>query len=277
MSKKGEKSVVSVEELEKQFLQTMDVPGYNKYQIFSDFCACTACAIHSPLERKTRQEREDHYKMIVSRYREEDRIIERFGNMLGMLVLMTEQRRYTDILGDIYMNIEMGNKNIGQFFTPQHLSDLSAAMIFEEETAREEIREKGFVTVHEPCSGGGSMILAVGRMMKEYGLNPDQELLMIANDLDPMCVHMSYIQLSLNAIPAIVTRGDALKNEVTDAFITPGYFLSPKMWRYEKLLKRGESEKNFTLENKAERSSGQKMKTEADQADRIPEQLTMEL
>ena len=51
------------------------------------------------------------------------------------------------------------------------------------------------------------MVLGFAKAIKDLGFNPQKIVFFECNDIDPLCVNMSYIQLSLNGLKAIVTRG----------------------------------------------------------------------
>ena len=54
------------------------------------------------------------------------------------------------------------------------------------------------------------MIIATARVLKERGINYQSRLRVVAQDLDWLAVYMTYIQLSLYGIDAIVCQGDTL-------------------------------------------------------------------
>ena len=53
------------------------------------------------------------------------------------------------------------------------------------------------------------------------GLNPQKILYFECNDIDPLCVNMCYVQMSLNGLRASVTRGNGLNGEVIEKHLTP--------------------------------------------------------
>ena len=74
--------------------------------------------------------------------------------------------------------------------------------------------------------GGGGMILAFAKMLKENGVNYQKKIFVEAQDLDYRSVYMSYIQFSLCGISAIVKQGDALSTKKITSdriFYTPAY------------------------------------------------------
>ncbi|MCP4407349.1 MAG: hypothetical protein GY807_06235 [Gammaproteobacteria bacterium] len=79
---------------------------------------------------------------------------------------------------------------------------------------RQVIAERGFMRANEPACGAGAMIIALCTELKAAGINYQQALHVIAQDIDIRAVHMTYLQLSLLHCPAIIIQG-----------ITPAYIL----------------------------------------------------
>ena len=115
----------------------------------------------------------------------------------------------------------MGNKNTGQFFTPFHLAELVAMMMQQSDPEQK-------VFMNEPACGGGGMILAKAKAIQAVGGNYQDALKVIAQDLDWTGVYMTYTQLSMAGINAVVIQGDTLMGEKAGAlqkFYTPLYVL----------------------------------------------------
>ncbi|MBQ2348782.1 MAG: N-6 DNA methylase [Clostridia bacterium] len=177
---------------------------YSPYQIFSDFCKIFALAISNACafqHDEIWQEREEAYKATISRYDEKE--VMKLVDMMDLLIeAMGEEM--TDTLGQIYMQSGAGNSATGQFFTPFHLSLATA------EVGVAEGIPDGIIKMNEPSCGGGGMIIATARVLKERGINYQSRLRVVAQDLDWLAVYMTYIQLSLYGIDAIVCQGDTL-------------------------------------------------------------------
>lgn len=69
------------------------------------------------------------------------------------------------------------------------------------------------------------MILALVKALKKRNINYQQELLVEATDISDVCAYMTYIQLSLYGIPAIVYCGNTLTREIRFVMRTPLYCL----------------------------------------------------
>ena len=125
------------------------------------------------------------------------------------------------------MELDLGSKWTGQVFTPQNLADMLAELSFKED----EIKERGYIKVMEPAVGGGVTIIGLVKAMLKRGYNPQKQLLVVCGDIDIKAVHMTYIQLSMLGIPAVVRHQDTLTQETMSTWYTPNYILD--LWRYK--------------------------------------------
>ena len=178
---------------------------YSQHQVFSDWVCMMAisianmCTIHHD---SVYEDRERKYELVADKYPEG--AIDKFAEAMALLIEEMKQPR--DLLGEIYMLGGFGSKMTGQFFTPYHLSELTAMIVFD----KMQRCEDGKFHAHEPSCGGGGMIIALATEMKRCGINYQRELEVVAQDLDWNCVYMCYVQLSLMGISAVVVQGDTL-------------------------------------------------------------------
>ncbi len=190
---------------------------HNPHQIFNDFLEMSALAISNSVDIKKRDSRESRYIEISRKYTAEELKI--FTQILGELTVELENPR--DVLGELLMELEEGNKTKGQYFTPFHICLLKAAIIFD----GERIKKDGYIELNEPSCGGGALIIALFKIIKDKGYNPQYCLKATAGDLDLKSVFMCYIQLSLLGIPAIVQHSNAISGEVFSSWKTPSWIL----------------------------------------------------
>ncbi len=191
------------------------------FEVFSDFVELSALAISNAVDLAQQARREARYLEIVKRWEPEE--FAAFPQLLGRLALALEEEP-ADVLGAVFMDLELGNKWAGQFFTPQCLSDAMAALAFGEDLEAK-VREKGYVTLCEPAVGGGALVIAACKAMKEAGLNYQRELHVTAVDVDERAVHMAYLQLSLLHVPAVVVHGNTLTLQERAHWYTPAHVL----------------------------------------------------
>lgn len=180
------------------------------YEVFCDWVKCSAIAIqnschiiHNGLWKK----REEQYMRTIQPYGEAG---QEFGDMLGLLTMALDHD-ISDILGQVYMEAELGNKSTGQFFTPFHISHMCAELELLDQDGSQTIR------LNEPSCGAGGMVIAAAAVLKDRKINYQRCLDVVAQDLDWKAVYMCYVQLSLLGIRAVVVQGDTL----TDPYI-PG-------------------------------------------------------
>ena len=172
------------------------------YEVFCDWIKCSAisiqnaCQIHNDLWKK----REEQYMQTIRPYGEHGL---EFGDMLGFLTMALEND-ISDILGQVYLEAELGNKSTGQFFSPFHISRMCAELSLRDQDGSQKI------TLNEPSCGAGGMIIATAAVLKDRNVNYQLCLDVIAQDLDWKAVYMCYVQLSLLGIRAVVVQGDTL-------------------------------------------------------------------
>ena len=222
------------------------VPSYNEFikqiralchrhpihRVFRDFAEMSALALADSVDLSPmREKREARYMEIIKAYSPEE--LRGFSQLLDLLVdLLEAEARPADVLGVLFHELELHNKWKGQFFTPQSLSDMMALILTSDGHA-ESIERQGFVRVLEPTCGSGTMLLSQAYALREKGLNPQTQMHATAIDIDSLCVNMTFIQLSLWHIPAIVRHGNSLTDEVWDTWFTPAHILGG--WTYRLL------------------------------------------
>lgn len=181
---------------------------FTPYQIFTDWVTMTAISIQNScklIKDRIWKNREEQFRTVAKKYTDDE--MKTMSDMTGALAIVLDDR-FGDILGDIYMRSGCGSKYTGQFFTPYHLSYLTAKLTYENQFSH--LDENDVVEVNEPSTGGGGMMIALAQIMKECGMNYQKRLHVVAQDLDWNGVYMTYIQLSLLGVKAIVVQGDTL-------------------------------------------------------------------
>jgi N-6 DNA Methylase len=194
--------------------------GYDRYTTFTDCMAMMASSISNSVDLRHRDQREASYMEIVGRY--DRKVVDLFPKIMAETALALDPP--SDVLGQTFHELELHNKARGQFFTPYDLSYMMARMTLGDDLIKE-ADEKGYITVHEPAAGSGSMVIALADVMHSRGVNPQQQLHVTAIDVDGRAAHMAYTQLSLLHIPAAVYVGNTLSMEMRDVWYTPAHIL----------------------------------------------------
>ena len=210
--------------MKADIIKMMNTLGHrhDSWRVFSDFVEMAAISIANACDQlhPDREKREARYMEIIKPYAPDE--LSEFAKMFGLLTEELEKEP-TDVLGQIFMEMDLGSKWHGQFFTPYSLCKAITSMMSED--IDEQIKKKGFFTVHEPGSGGGAMLIAFAESMQQRKINFQQHLHVTAQDLDLKAVHMSYVQLSLLGIPARVVHGNTLLNESRSVWYTPMHIM----------------------------------------------------
>ena len=210
-----------------------------KYQLITDVLECGAISIANTVDLTERTNREEQYKKVMEKYQpEEQKILSEVFTMIYQLLssVVYDDGCFDDYLGELFMRCEQGNSGTGQFFTPYHVSKLMAKMILGSEVV-EKVEKDEVITVNDPCCGGGGMLMAALDVLKnDYHINYTRNCFIDCGDIDRRCVYMTYLQLSLAGVPAIVKHQDAISRELWSVWRTPAYvFQYARFARYENL------------------------------------------
>lgn len=185
----------------------------NRRKVFEDFVTASAIAISNSCDETHAEEREEHYLQIVKQYKPAE--LETFGEMLAEIVMGMEDNPNQDFLGEMYMALEFGSSSAGQFFTPYSVCRCMAEMLSDWELLNSRISENGFISVSDPACGAGALLVAFANACRSCGLNYQQTVLFVAQDLDYTVGMMCYIALSLLGCAGYVVIGDTLIDPCT--------------------------------------------------------------
>ena len=189
-------------------------------RVFADFVELSGLSLSNAVDKAQFDTREARYHDIRKGYAREE--FERFPEMLGLLALVMEEAGFDDVLGGIYMELELGNARSGQFFTPYHVSRMMASIAVGDGA---DVRRRGFLDMAEPACGAGGIVIAMADAMQGAGISYQHCLHATCIDIDLRCVHMTYLQAALLHIPAIVLHGNSISGEVWSRWYTPAHVL----------------------------------------------------
>lgn len=230
---------------QKQFVKLFDAASQrnNRWTVFSDFVHISAIAISNTVDHDHAEEREKEYARITKSYNQKE--MDCLRHMFAEVVEGLEENPDQDFMGDLFMNLELGNEFRGQFFTPYHVSKMMSLMLTSKEGLEREITEKGFIVMSDPCCGAGGMLVAFANACKEREVNFQTNALFVAQDIDYTAACMCYIQMSLLGCPGYVVIANTLSNPATaidkrmliptptqNVWYTPLYFLPE--WHYRR-------------------------------------------
>lgn len=213
---------------------------HGRWEVWADWITLSACSISNAVDISHREQREKTYRTVQEKYTPEELSV--MGEMFGMLVLSFDENPDQDILGDLYMNLNLGNEHIGQFFTPYTICRLMASMNIG--NIKAEVEERGWIGVSDPTCGAGAMLVAFANECLRHDVNYQMNVLIAAQDIDFVVGMMCYIQLSLIGCAGYVVIGDTLLHPTTaidrrglipkdegNVWYTPLYFHNIWHWR----------------------------------------------
>jgi type I restriction-modification system DNA methylase subunit len=210
---------------------------HNEWQVWRDFVATAACAISNVFDNTHYDQREKLYLDVMERY--EPKEIEMFPKLLAIVVNALDENPHQDYLGTLFQLFELSNHWRGQFFTPYSVCEMIAKM--QMQGLEERINNKGYVSVNDPACGAGALLIAFANAARANGINYQESVFFVAQDIDMTAAMMCYIQLSLIGCPGYVIVGDTLKHPPTvplppgyEVWHTPMYYSNP--WQYQSLF-----------------------------------------
>lgn len=134
-----------------------------------------------------------------------------------------EEIVFQDVLGVLFHELELQNHYKGQFFTPYNVSLAMSKLSLGINGYLNNLENEDFIEFGEPAAGAGGMAIAACQIASELNINYSAKLVCTLQDIDLMCVYMSYIQLNLIGAAAVVRHMDTLAMERFDTFYTLAY------------------------------------------------------
>ena len=197
-----------------------------------------AAALSNPLDcGERRDSREKEYLRIVKKYNKEQQVI--ITKIFTSIIMALEENPNQDLLGDLYMALNLGVEEQGQFFTPYHISEFMAKITIDSDNTKKFIEENGYISMNEPCCGSGAMIVAFVNALRGEGINYQTDAFIVAQDISYTATLMCYIQMSLHGCAGVVICGNSLTQPPVEsqiflevnknAWFTPMY--QSKLWR----------------------------------------------
>lgn len=219
-----------------EIIKMIDRSAYkvNRSQLIADVFECGALAISNKVDFTKYDEREQRYLEIMKKYSPDEQklIIDIFSKVFALSSsVVYDNGAFDDYLGEIFMRCNQGSKFAGQFFTPYHISKLMAKMTLSDiENPLQKI-----LTLCDPCCGGGGMAMAALDILKnDYNINYAMDCFIECADIDIRCVHMTYLQLALAGVPAIVKHQNTLTQELWSVWKTPAFiFQYRRFYKYQ--------------------------------------------
>lgn len=220
----------------------------SSYEVWYDLIHLFAIGISNTATRNVAQlqhvwdEREEQYKRIANKYSSKERKL--FPQMFALVVMELDSNQDQDFLGEMYMRLEISNKNAGQFFTPYSVCKAMSEITIDKKSMSRSVKENGYASIYDcACGAGATLIAAVNQCKKLFNrLNYQNHIYIVGQDIDETAAMMCYIQLSLLGVAAVVKVGCTLsdpslcitKDNAKNFYFSPMWFSS--VWSMRRIF-----------------------------------------
>jgi len=170
-------------------------PHKHSYDLYRDWLEAVWAFLNIPAEPEA-------YKKTLDRYTREQG--EELGRLFSLYAQAAEELRFQDILGELFMQLDLKSVRAGQFFTPWHIAEMMARMQFGPKPFQETVERQGYVSVMDPAVGSGVMLLAFAKVVHDaLGWDGLAKLRLYGTDIDERCILMCRIQLRMNCLDSV--------------------------------------------------------------------------
>ena len=220
------------------------------YTVWSDCMALFAITLSNqsilPMAKSKQfkdvwDKREKEYLRIIKGYSKNEQKL--FPQMFALIVQELEERPNQDLLGELYMMLQIYNKDAGQFFTPYDVCETMSKVTFDRKELGKTVHKKGYASVYDCACGAGATLISASEtckdMFKKY--NYQNHVYFVGQDIDVTCVHTCYIQLSLHGLAGYVIHDNTLTkpepvlpDDLEKIWFTPMWF--SQVWTARRLF-----------------------------------------
>lgn len=194
----------------KEFIKIFNEMCYSRsgWQVWSDLISTMACSIANAVDRSEPRfsNREKEYAHCIERLGGVDKPAKCFAIVVEALERNPEQ----DFLGELYMELELGNHWKGQFFTPYCVCKMMSEITVGD--VDRQIEENGYISICDPACGAGATLIAAVNSMRNAKHNFQNHVLFVGQDIDRIVGMMCYIQLSLLGCAGYICIGNTITN-----------------------------------------------------------------
>ena len=145
-----------------------------------------------------------------------------------MLLSSYSKNKNQDILGEIYEELQINKRKLGQVFTPFKVADLLSNTIYSEQFVKTTMEEKNFISVYDPACGTGRLLYSSYASLLRCKAKPEN-IFIVGGELDLLCCCITYVQLSLMGANAVISHQDTLELKTYDTFYTFNYITNKNL------------------------------------------------
>lgn len=214
------------DEFRSKFRQLLS-PQRRPIDIWRDFIVISACAMSNTVDKSHYDEREKRYLETINKYEKSQQHI--FPELYADVVMALDENPEQDFLGEMFMDLHLDYEELKQIFTPYHVCQLMADITMSDLV--EQIEKQGYISINDCCCGAGANLIAAinsaRHMLEDTGLNFQNHILIIGQDIEELVALMCYIQISLLGVAGYIKVGDAITEPMTNGDSMENYWFTP--------------------------------------------------
>lgn len=216
----------------------------NSWQVWADLVSTMACSLANATDKTEPR--------FSNREREYAECIKRLGGvelpakLFAVVTMALEHNPNQDFLGELYMELNLGNHWKGQFFTPHSVAMCMAEINIGDDFV-EKAKNEPFISVCDPACGAGVTLIAAANVMRIRKINYQTKVLFVGQDVDRVVGQMCYIQLSLLGCSGYIVIANTLTNPLRGGSVLMPYeaegqefwytpMFNSNIWMWRKLL-----------------------------------------
>lgn len=250
-TKQSQPKLTTYDACKKAFMSTVqDISrdtGNHHSRTFADFAELSQCSLQQAINYT--EQREQKHLQTIAPYKDK-KSRHQFPELLAITTQALELNPNADFLGECYGLLEIAKEHAGQFFTPYCVSAMMAGITLGDVKENEAYKQRGYITICEPCCGAGGMVIACANELKHREVNYQQAMYVDAIDIDRTCCNMAFIQLTLLGIPAVVYHGNTLSMEMWEAMPTFAFYMFNWPWRLRNRNEACTQERTFDFQER---------------------------
>ena len=229
------------QEFRSKFQQLLS-PRSRPIDIWRDFIVMSACAMSNTVDKCDYDEREKRYLETINNYEKSQQHI--FPELYADVVMALDENPEQDFLGRMFMDLHLDYEELKQIFTPYHVCQLMTDITMGDLV--QQVEEQGYVTINDCCCGAGANLIAAinsaRHMLEDAGLNFQNHILVIGQDIEELVALMCYIQISLLGVAGYIKVGNALTEPMTSDDSMENYWFTPMyfsdVWHTRRMIHR---------------------------------------
>ena len=217
-------------------------PRSRPIDIWRDFIVMSACAMSNTVDKSHYDEREKRYLETINKYEKSQQHI--FPELYADVVMALDENPEQDFLGEMFMDLHLDYEELKQIFTPYHVCQLMADVTMGDLV--QQIEEQGYVSINDCCCGAGANLIAAinsaRHMLEDAGLNFQNHILIIGQDIEELVALMCYIQISLLGVAGYIKVGNTITEPMTSDDSMENYWFTPMyfsdVWHTRRMIHR---------------------------------------